>query len=109
MQCTVCESYHGYMVEVVDEEDGPQLLCLEGARQLHEQIHAGVPHPVQVVVKLPILNNSNNNVIVIDLVNADDGSQLLGLEGSWQLHEQVHACIPHPVQTVIKLSILRDI
>ena len=43
------------MVEVVDEEDGAQLLGLEGARQLHEQVHAGVAHAVQVVIQLPIL------------------------------------------------------
>lgn len=49
---------HGNMVKVVDEKDGAQLLGLEGARQLHEQVHAGVPHPVQVVVQLPILRQS---------------------------------------------------
>ncbi len=45
------------MVEVVDEEDGAQLLGLEGARQLHEQVHARIPHAVQVVVQLPILHH----------------------------------------------------
>ena len=48
-------AYHGNMVKVVDEENGAQLLGLEGARQLHEQVHAGIPHAVQVVVQLPIL------------------------------------------------------
>jgi len=50
-------TYHGNMVEVVDEEDGAQLLGLEGAWQLHEQVHAGVPHAVQVVIQLPILHH----------------------------------------------------
>ena len=50
-------AYHCNMVEVVDQEDGPEFLGLEGAWQLHEQIHAGVPHPVQVVVQLPILHD----------------------------------------------------
>lgn len=48
-------TYHGDVVEVVDEENGAQLLGLEGARQLHEQVHAGVAHAVQVVIQLPIL------------------------------------------------------
>ena len=48
-------AYHGNMVKVVDEENGAQLLGLEGAWQLHEQVHAGIPHAVQVVVQLPIL------------------------------------------------------
>ena len=52
-------AYHGYMVKVVDEEDGAQLLGLEGAGQLHEQVHAGIPHAVQIVVKLPILQDSD--------------------------------------------------
>ena len=43
------------MVEVVDQEDGAQLLGLEGAGKLHEQVHAGVAHAVQVVVQLTIL------------------------------------------------------
>ena len=51
---------HSDMVEVVDEEDSAQLLGLEGAGQLHEQVHAGVPHPVQVVVQLPILQPSGS-------------------------------------------------
>ncbi len=50
-------AYHGDMVEVVDEEDGAQLLGLEGARQLHQQIHARIPHAVQVVVQLPVLHH----------------------------------------------------
>lgn len=45
------------MVEVVDEEDGAQLLGLEGARQLHEQVHARIPHAIQIVIQLPILHN----------------------------------------------------
>ncbi len=49
-------TYHGDMVEVVDEEDGAQLLGLEGARQLHQQVHARIPHAVQIVVQLPILH-----------------------------------------------------
>ena len=49
-------THHSNMVEVVGEEDGAQLLCLEGAGQLHEQVHAGIPHAVQVVVQLPILH-----------------------------------------------------
>ena len=48
-------AYHGYMVEVVDEEDGAQLLGLEGTWQLHQQVHACIPHAVQVVIQLPIL------------------------------------------------------
>lgn len=43
------------MVEVVDEKDGAQLLGLEGPGQLHEQIHTGIPHAVQIMVQLPIL------------------------------------------------------
>ena len=46
------------MVEVVDEEDGAQLLGLEGAGQLHEQVHAGIPHAVQIVIQLPILHHA---------------------------------------------------
>ncbi len=52
-------AYHGNMVEVVDEEDGAQLLGLEGARQLHQQVHACIPHAVQIVVQLPILHPTN--------------------------------------------------
>ena len=47
-------AYHGYMVKVVDEEDGAQLLGLEGAGQLHEQVHAEDLHPVRIEVKLSI-------------------------------------------------------
>lgn len=49
---------HGNMVEVVDEEDSAELLSLEGTRQLHEEVHAGIPHAVQVVVQLPVLHHS---------------------------------------------------
>jgi len=52
-------AYHGDMVEVVDEEDGAQLLGLEGARQLHQQVHARIPHAVQIVVQLPILHQKH--------------------------------------------------
>lgn len=50
-------AHHSDVVEIVDQEDGAQLLGLEGARQLHEQVHAGIPHTVQVVIQLPILHH----------------------------------------------------
>ena len=48
-------THHSNVVEVVNEEDGAQLLGLEGAGQLHEQVHASIPHAIQVVIQLPIL------------------------------------------------------
>ena len=62
--CQVERAYHGDVVEVVDEEDGAQLLGLEGARQLHEQVHAGVSHAVQVVIQLPILHNGRETMYI---------------------------------------------
>lgn len=43
-------AYHRNMIEVVDEEDGAQLLGLEAAWQLHQQVHACVPHAVQIMI-----------------------------------------------------------
>lgn len=50
-------AHHSNMVEVVDQENGAQLLGFEGTGQLHEQIHACVPHAVQVVIQLSILQS----------------------------------------------------
>ena len=52
------------MIEVVDEENGPKLLSLEGAGQLHQQVHAGVPHPVKIVIKLSILHISLTQTVM---------------------------------------------
>lgn len=42
-------------MEVDDEEGGAQLLVLQQPRHLDEQVHRLVPHPPDVVVQLPIL------------------------------------------------------
>ena len=43
-------AYHCNMIEVVDEEDGAQLLGLEAAWQLHQQVHACIPHAIQIMI-----------------------------------------------------------
>lgn len=58
---TATRAYHSYMVEVVDEEDGAQLLGLEAARKLHEKVHACIAHAIQVMVQLAILHMSTTN------------------------------------------------
>ena len=49
------------MVEVVDEEDGAQLLGLEAARKLHQKVHACIAHAIQIMVQLAILRTSTTN------------------------------------------------